>query len=455
MNIAVVGTGYVGLVTGACFAQAGQHVMCIDKDKKKIAALGQGRAPFHEPGLDELISAGLASGELRFQAGLNTGRCLDCIDVIFLAIGTPTAADGRACLNDLLDCVGTLARELRRNTIVVVKSTVPVGTCERIQAILDTQCPQLPKPRFVVASNPEFLAEGRAVADFQHPERIVIGCADEGARRVLRDLYQPFLTGARILNMDIRSAEFAKYACNAMLAARISMVNELACIAGRLDVDMRAVCGVLGSDSRIGPHYLQPGAGYGGSCLPKDLRALMSMARDYGEPADMLHSVETVNVGQARRLFDAIATCLAYEFEGRCVALWGLAFKAQTDDLREAPSLTLIHELLDAGARVRAHDPAAGPSAAALIPLPMFEVCRDAYAACEGADILVVMTDWEEFKEPDFALLAAKLKIGAVFDCRQLYETESLRRHGLLHWMVGSRPIRASQDSPRALQKVV
>lgn len=456
MNIAIIGTGYVGLVTGACLAQTGQHVTCIDKNLQKIAMLESGIVPFYEPGLEALIAQGSASGHLKFQAALDLEAGLERADIVFLAIGTPTAQDGRAYLTDLLESATRLARVLTRNTVIVVKSTVPVGTCARIQTIFDTQSPLVPRPKFVVASNPEFLAEGRAVADFQQPERIVIGCEDDTARDMLKALYAPFdPSGDRILSMDRRSAEFAKYACNAMLAARISMVNELACIAGQLNVDMRSVCGVLRTDPRIGPHYLQPGAGYGGSCLPKDLRALMGMARDHGEPAYMLHSVEAVNVGQGQRLFDTLLACLGYELQGRCVALWGLSFKAGTDDLREAPSLTLVRALVRAGARVRAYDPAAGQAAKTLIPDALFDLCSDAYAACDDADVLVVMTDWEEFKHPDFARIADKLNAATVFDCRHLYEAAPMREHGLLHLEVGQRPPLAARPSLGTLQKAV
>jgi len=456
MNIAIIGTGYVGLVTAACFAQTGQHVVCFDKDPRKITMLRGGTVPFHEPGLEALVVEGQASGHLAFRSSLRAGEGLERADVIFLAIGTPTGPDGRADLDDLLDCAGRLARILTRDALVVVKSTAPVGTCQRIQDVLDAQSPHTPRPRFVVASNPEFLAEARAVADFQHPERIVIGCEDEDACRVLQDLYAPFdPDGNRIRTMDVRSAEFAKYACNAMLAARLSMVNELACIAGQLDADMRSVCGVLGTDPRIGPHYLRPGPGYGGSCLPKDLRALMAMARDHGEPAYMLHSVEAVNVAQVQRLLDTILASLAYELEGRCIALWGLSFKAGTDDLREAPSLALARGLLGAGARVRAYDPVAGGAARARLSDAAFESCADPYAACEEADVLVVMTEWDEFRQPDFSRLARTLGAAMVFDCRNLYEAAQLRRHGLVHVELGQRPMLAAHPLPDALQKAI
>lgn len=453
MNIAIIGTGYVGLVTGACFAQAGVDVTCLDKDLRKIEMLRQGRVPFHEPGLEALIAEGRESGRLSFQSTLEPDLSLERAEVIFLAVGTPTGPDGRAMLADLLECAGLLARTLTHGTLVVVKSTVPVGTCEEIRSVLDTQSSVVPRPRFVVASNPEFLAEGRAVEDFLHPGRIVIGCDEPEACRTLRQLYAPFdPDGSRSLVMDVRSAEYAKYACNAALAARISMVNELACIAGQLGVDMHAVCKVLKTDPRIGPHYLQPGAGYGGSCLPKDLRALISMAQDHGEPAYMLHSVETVNTGQCERLLDTLLACMAYDFRGRCVALWGLAFKAGTDDLREAPSLALTRGLLEAGARVRAYDPVAGQSAETLITDSMFELCPDAYEACEEADALVVMTDWEEFRQADFARVADKLNLGMVFDCRQLYDAAELERHGLRHLEIGQRPAAIPQPLTHSLQ---
>ncbi|WP_368643224.1 UDP-glucose/GDP-mannose dehydrogenase family protein [Castellaniella ginsengisoli] len=457
MNIAIIGTGYVGLVTGACFAQAGFNVTCLDKDLHKIALLRQGRMPFHEPGLEALIAEGQASGRLSFQSTLEPDLSLERAEAIFLAVGTPTGPDGRAALADLLECAGLLARTLTHGAVIVIKSTVPVGTCEQVRSTLETQSPFIPPPRFTVASNPEFLAEGRAIEDFRHPGRIVIGCDDAQACRVLRTLYAPFdPDGSRTLVMDVRSAEFAKYACNAALAARISMINELACIAGQLAVDMRAVCKVLTSDPRIGRHYLKPGAGYGGSCLPKDLRALIAMAQDHGEPAYLLHSVETVNTGQCERLLDTLRACMAYDFKGRCVALWGLTFKADTDDMREAPSLALAHGLLEAGARVQAYDPVAGQSAQALLADPMFEPCADAYRACEGADVLVVMTDWEEFRRADFARVAERLSLSLVFDCRQIYEAASLARHGLRHLEIGQRPpAAASRPFIDALQSAV
>lgn len=456
MTIAIIGMGYVGLVTAACLAEVGNHVACIDKDLRKIATLNNGAAPFYEPGLDDLIKSGSAAGNLEFHSDLAQG--VSRADIVFLAIGTPTAENGHTRLVEILECARHLARTLTKDTLIVIKSTVPVGTCERIQAILGAQYGGSASPRLIVASNPEFLAEGRAIKDFQCPERIVVGCDDGDACQLIEALYKPFNPdGERFLSMDIRSAEFAKYACNAMLAARVSMVNELAGIAGHVGADMRQVCRVLKSDSRIGSKYLQPGAGYGGSCLPKDLRALIGIAQDNGEPATMLRSAEHVNERQGQLLFEAISACLSHDLRGRCVGLWGLAFKPGTDDLREAPSVTLINKLLQAGAHIQAYDPVAGKKeeVQALASNAMLKLCPDAYAACDDADILVVITDWEDFKHPDFALLARKLITATVFDCRNLYETKLLHQHGLVHYQLGQPPAAVAQQLLVSGQKMV
>lgn len=438
MDIAVIGTGYVGLVTGACLADSGHRVICYDKNRQKIGMLQAGKLPFFEPGLEALIARGQGRGTLAFKPFLGADAGLEQADVVFLTIGTPSREDGRADLASLLECAEQLAATLTRDAIIAVKSTVPVGTCEYIQGLFDHPVALAAERTCVVASNPEFLAESRAVLDFQHPERIVIGCDEPRACDILRALYKPFdPQGDRTLVMSLRSAEFAKYACNATLAARISMVNELACIAGSLDVDMRAVCRVLKTDPRIGPHYLEPGAGYGGSCLPKDIRALMAMARDQGEPATLLHGVEVVNAAQAQRLFDTVVARLGGTSDRRCVALWGLAFKAGTDDLRESPSLVLARQLLKAGLRIQAYDPVAGPAARALIPDLGFELHTDLYSACEGADLLVVMTDWEEFRAVDFSRVARSLSSALVLDGREIYDAERLRQQGLTHLDVG------------------
>ncbi|NGM87999.1 UDP-glucose/GDP-mannose dehydrogenase family protein [Parapusillimonas sp. SGNA-6] len=435
MKVVIVGTGYVGLVTGACLAEAGNEVACVDSNEDKIRSLRAGHIPFYEPDLEELVCPLQAAGRLTFTTCL-AEACCDA-RVVFLAVGTPSGEDGCADINGLLACAAELADALSAPCLVVVKSTAPVGTCERLQRVLDKRLHQAGWS-VEVASNPEFLAEGRAVADFRRPSRIVIGAASVAAAETLRTLYQPFDSGGqKILTMDVRSAEFAKYACNAMLAARISFINELAGIAGRLGADIQPVCRVLQTDPRIGGQYLQPGAGFGGSCLPKDLRALIRMAQDRHEPATLLRSIEHVNQRQIKLLFEAIGTHLGGDVRGRCIAIWGLAFKPGTDDIREAPSIALVSQLLAAGAKVRAFDPVAMPAVRRLIASPNLILADTADHALQGADVLVVMTEWDEFRAPDFDAMAGMLKARAIFDARHLYRRQDVMRHRLSHYRPG------------------
>ena len=437
MNVAIVGTGYVGLVTGACLAEAGNTVVCIDDNAAKLARIQQGVAPFHEPGLMPLVAQMQSQARLRFTSDLGEGT--KSARLILLAVGTPSAADGCADTSGLLNCVAALAGQLDHACIVAIKSTAPVGTCEQAQAVFDARPEHLRlRAPIEVASNPEFLAEGHALEDFRHPERIVIGAGTPQAAHVLQEAYAPFdHDGAKLMLMGLRSAEFAKYACNAMLAARISVVNELACIAGRLGADVQAMCKVAASDSRIGGRYLQPGAGYGGSCLPKDLRALIRMADSRDEPATLLRSVERVNQRQIRLLFEAIRAHFQDRLDDRCIAVWGLAFKPGTDDIREAPSLALIRLLLDAGARIRAYDPVAAAAVRRAVDNPRLVLAPTALDACRHSDALAVLTEWPEFTEFDLHELALCLKASAVFDGRHLYRTETLSKAGLLHYPIG------------------
>lgn len=433
MNIAIVGTGYVGLVTGACLAAASNYVTCIDKNPSRVLDLRAGKIPFYEPGLSELVAQARQKKMLQFTAKLADG--VKSADMVFLAVGTPPDDEGRTDLSGLLACVRDLSPLLQRDTIVVIKSTVPPGTCEHVQEVLDNAIPAGSTRTIHVVSNPEFLAEGRAVDDFQRPARIVIGTSHRRTQQALLQLYAPFTAaGGEILLMDTRSAEFAKYACNAMLAARISMVNELAGIAGQVNADVESVCQVMGLDPRIGPQYLQPGAGYGGSCLPKDVASLIRTAQDTDEPAYMLRSVERVNHRQGRLLFESLSAHFSHLLRGRCLAIWGLAFKPGTDDVRNAPSLNLIQSLVAAGARVQAYDPVAAENTRAAIDNQRVMFAHTAHAACEGADALVVMTEWEEFRDPDFALLAKQLSTAAIFDARGIYDAAQLQRHGLRHY---------------------
>jgi|TARA_A100001391_G_C5084492_1_gene280810 UDPglucose 6-dehydrogenase len=437
MNIVVIGAGYVGLVTACCFAQTGNRVICVDHDSVKIKGLENSGIPFHEPGLEALLGVQLRSARLIFETSI--ARAMRGADVAFLAVGTPSRADGSANLDNLLHCARELANTAFGDCIVVVKSTVPVGTSNLIEEILGAQrAGQAGHPRVFVASNPEFLAEGRAVEDFQAPTRIVVGANDECSKTVLRKLYAPFdPDGTRLLVMDRRSAEFAKYACNAMLAARISMINELSGIAGKLDADIQAVCRVLKGDPRIGASYLCPGVGYGGSCLPKDLNALIASAQAVQEPAVMLRGIKRVNERQGELLLQMMRRHFGGDLQDRRIAIWGLAFKPGTDDVRAAPSLTLIRQLLEEGAQVYAYDPVAVIAAQRAIGTTSVVFGTSRMDVCEGADALVVMTEWDEFRSVDFAWLASLLHWRAIFDARNIYDATLLRRYGLQLYQLG------------------
>ena len=439
MKITIIGSGYVGLVTACCLADAGHHVTCIDHDTSKTTALAAGHLPFHEPELDELLRRGLDHGRLSFHHRICT-LTVSHADLVLLAVGTPADQQGTVNLDSLLASAAALGDCVNRPSMVVIKSTVPPGTGERIEVMLNASgrrtqdCgPGFPDDYVHVVSNPEFLAEGHAVRDFLHPERIVIGTSDAHCRQIMSDLYAPFSeNGSRLLFMDRRSAEFAKYACNAMLAARISLINELAALADSQRACIAEICRVLKTDPRIGPDYLDPGIGYGGSCLPKDLQALITMARASGQPADMLCSTQRVNTRQVPLLLDTMRACLG-GLTGRRIAVWGLSFKPGTDDVRAAPSLALVRGLIGAGARVAAYDPVATASARrALGNIPVyfgmsaFEVCHDAHA-------LVVMTEWDEFRQCDMAALAHVMPGGAVFDARRIYDPATLGGYGLRH----------------------
>ncbi|HUH60058.1 MAG TPA: UDP-glucose/GDP-mannose dehydrogenase family protein [Candidimonas sp.] len=449
MEIAIIGAGYVGLVTAACLAEAGNRVVCIDENVTRIAMTRNGQLPFYEPQLAGMVAQQGSSGALTFTDDVRGGT--QRADIVFLAVGTPPASCGRADVSNVLSCAAQLADVMDHACLLVVKSTVPVGTCENIQDLLEARATFHGEPgRITVASNPEFLAEGSAIRDFKSPSRIVIGAPTEHAASLLRILYAPFdPDGDRLIEMDVRSAEFSKYASNAMLAARVSLINELAVIAERLGVDIEDVCRVMKTDPRIGSRYLQPGAGYGGSCLPKDLRALIAMAQDCGEEAPLLRSVDTVNRRQADLLVETVVQHFEGSLEGTSVAIWGLAFKPETDDIREAPSVVLIERLLALGAVVRAYDPAAMPAVSRRIASPALCLADSARHACEGADALVVMTPWAEFEFPDFGWLARTLKTKAVFDARHLYRAGMLEQFGLRHYRLqqGARPILTSASA--------
>jgi len=446
MKVTVHGSGYVGLVTGACFAHMGNDVLCIDVNRERIAELKQGRITIHEPGLAALVDEGLRSGCLRFSddpaAGVRHGL------LQFIAVGTPPDEDGSADLKYVLAVADSIAQHMDGDRVVVDKSTVPVGTADKVRARIAAglkkrgAAPSSKEPWFDVVSNPEFLKEGAAVKDFMTPDRIVIGASDPRSIEVMRTLYAPFnRQHDRLIVMRVRDAEFTKYAANSMLAARISLMNEFANLAERLEVDIEAVRVGIGSDPRIGYQFIYPGPGYGGSCFPKDVQALVKTARDAGYEPRILAAAESVNDDQKRALFAKIGAHFGDKLAGRCFAVWGLAFKPGTDDMREAPARALMEALWAAGASVRAFDPEAGAECRRLYgERADLVLCASKDEALDGADALVVVTEWPLFRSPDFAALKARLKQPVIFDGRNLYDPATTRRHGFTHYAIG-RPV--------------
>ncbi len=438
MNITLFGTGYVGLVTGTCFAEMGNSVMCIDVDAKKIEALQRGEIPIHEPGLESMVRSNTKVGRLAFSTDADAGVAHG--DVLFIAVGTPTAADGSADLRFVLEVARTIALHMTGPKIIVDKSTVPVGTGDEVRRTISAALVERGVSlKFDVVSNPEFLKEGAAINDFMKPDRIIIGAYDHASARILEQLYAPFNRNHdRIVHMDVRSAELTKYAANVMLATRISLMNELANLADRLGADIEAVRRGIGSDPRIGFNFIYPGAGYGGSCFPKDVRALAHTARAHGYETEIVRSVEAVNERQKQVLMNKILGHFAGSLSGLTFALWGLAFKPNTDDMREAPSRALMERLWNAGASVRAYDPAACPAAKQLYPNePRLTLCDERDATLDGADALVVITEWNEFRSPDFAMLKARLGHAVIFDGRNLYDPDYLGQLGFSYYGIG------------------
>jgi UDPglucose 6-dehydrogenase len=434
VNITVVGTGYVGLVVGACLAETGNNVACADVDAGKIDRLKENVLPIFEPGLDAFVERNQRSGRLRFTT--NVAEAVRGADVIFIAVGTPPDEDGSADLRHVLAVAEQIGLHMARETVVVTKSTVPVGTAERVATAVGKNA----RYPFHVCSNPEFLKEGAAVDDFMKPDRVVIGAETDYARTVMTELYAPFVrTGKPIIFMDIASAEMTKYAANAMLATRISFMNEIANLCERTGANVDMVRRGIGTDERIGPAFLFPGPGYGGSCFPKDVRALVRTGKDYGVPLCILQSVETVNDRQKHRLFEKLSDALKDGLKGGRIAVWGLAFKPNTDDMRDAPSLTLIDDLVRAGAHVVAHDPVAMPEARRRLD-GRIELAESGYAALEGADALVVVTDWNEYRHPDFARIRQTLKRPIVVDGRNLYDAAKMAKLGFTYLSIGRGP---------------
>jgi UDPglucose 6-dehydrogenase len=432
LDIGVVGTGYVGLVVGACLAETGNTVHCVDADAGKIDRLRAGQIPIYEPGLEEMVPRNVAEERLYFTTDLD--RAVKASEVIFIAVGTPQDEDGSADLKHVLEAARGIGQAMNGDKIVVNKSTVPVGTAAKVREVVASLTPH----RVSVVSNPEFLKEGTAVDDFLRPDRVVIGTEDPEVEAVMRRLYQPFvLTGKPIIVMDPASAELTKYAANALLASRISFMNEIANYCDRVGADVRSVRMGIGTDSRLGASFLFPGVGYGGSCFPKDVRALIRMGHEAGTPMHVIQAVDRTNEAQKSIMVPRIAAHLG-GLEGKVVAIWGLAFKPRTDDMREAPSIAIIEGLLGGGAEVRAYDPKAEDWARRLFG-DRITVCRRAYEAVRGADALVVVTEWNEFREPDFPKLKARMRHPALFDGRDIYNPQMVREMGFHYEGIGRR----------------
>jgi len=431
MNITIIGTGYVGLVAGACFADSGNHVLCLDVDPRKIDTLNQGGIPIYEPGLEEIVRRNKHEGRIVFTT--DAQKAIDHGKVIFIAVGTPQDEDGSADLKYVLSAAQTIGKLMKEPKIVVDKSTVPVGTAEKVEAAIKavTSIP------VSVVSNPEFLKEGNAIEDFMSPDRVVIGTDDEAARKVMAELYDPFMrTGRRIFFMDPRSAEMAKYAANAFLATKVTFMNEMANLCDAMGADVDLVRRAIGSDNRIGSAFLFPGIGYGGSCFPKDVAAIRKMGLDAGYSLRVLDSVDTVNKDQKRILVERVIARFGQDLTGRRFAVWGLSFKPKTDDMREAPSLTIIEALLARGAKVAAHDPEAMKEALRHFG-DKVEFCNTPEDATKGADALLLLTEWTVYRQPDFQLLKSALKQAVVFDGRNVYDPAKMQELGFEYTGIG------------------
>lgn len=436
MNIAIVGTGYVGLVTGTCFAETGVNVTCVDVNAEKIENLQKGIIPIYEPGLEDMVQRNVNAGRLHFTTALE--NCLDNVDIVFSAVGTPPDEDGSADLSYVLAVAKTIGANMKKYTLVVTKSTVPVGTAHKvkdtIQAELDKRGVSI---EFDVASNPEFLKEGNAIDDFMSPDRVVVGVESERAKKLMTKLYKPFMMlNSRVIFMDIPSAEMTKYAANSMLATRISFMNDIANLCELVGADVNMVRDGIGSDSRIGRKFLYPGCGYGGSCFPKDVKALIKTAEQNGYPMRVLKAVEEVNETQKSLLFEKLEKIFKGDLEGKTIALWGLAFKPGTDDMREAPALVLIEKLRKAGCVVRAYDPAAMGESKRSIGDTIFYAC-DMYDALLDADALMLVTEWKEFRLPAWGVVKKTMKQPVILDGRNIYDVKELQDLGFVYHCIG------------------
>ena len=436
MKIAIVGTGYVGLVSGTCFAEIGVNVTCVDTNKEKIESLQKGNIPIYENGLEEMVLRNMKAKRLKFTTSLES--CLDEVEVIFRAVGTPPGEDGSAELKYVLEVARTIGRNMKQYKLVVTKSTVPVGTASKVRAVIQEELDKRGVTvDFDVASNPEFLKEGNAISDFMSPDRVVVGVESARAEKLMSKLYKPFLlNNFRVIFMDIPSAEMTKYAANSMLATRISFMNDIANLCEIVGADVNMVRSGIGSDTRIGRKFLYPGIGYGGSCFPKDVKALIKTAEQNGYTMRVLTAVEEVNENQKSVLFEKLMKQFNGDLQGKTVALWGLAFKPETDDMREAPALVLIDKLLKAGCKVRAYDPAAVQECKRRIGDTIYYAC-DMYDAVLDADVLMLVTEWKEFRLPSWAVIKKTMSRQIVLDGRNIYDKKEMEELGFIYHCIG------------------
>ncbi|MGD9488524.1 MAG: UDP-glucose/GDP-mannose dehydrogenase family protein [Calditrichaceae bacterium] len=435
MKVAVVGTGYVGLVAGTCFADTGNEVICVDVNETKIEMLNRGEIPIYEPGLEEMIKRNVREERLKFVTDIKSA--IQESKIIFIAVGTPPDEDGSADLKYVLAVAADIGKYMNGYKVVVDKSTVPVGTAEKVRAEIKKHSDH----EFAVVSNPEFLKEGAAINDFMQPDRVIVGTSDTEAQEIMKNLYAPFVrTGKPIIIMDEKSAELTKYAANSLLATKISFMNEMANLCDLMDANIEMVRKGIGSDRRIGPYFIFPGTGYGGSCFPKDVKAIIKTAQEYGTKLNVLQAVEDVNDRQKTVLLNKIKTYFDGDLKGKTFAIWGLAFKPKTDDMREAPAISMIEAFAAEGAKIQAHDPEALKEAKRIFKdrvgkeITLFD---KRYDALEGADALVIMTEWNEFREPDFYLIKDLLNNPAIFDGRNLYNPERMKNFGIDYYSIG------------------
>ena len=437
MKITVIGSGYVGLVAAACFAEMGNNVICVDIDNEKISQLIKGVVPIYEPGISDLVLDNQKKGTLKFTT--NTKEALEGTEIVFIAVGTPMSDDGSSDLKYVLQVAKSIGENMKHHLVVVDKSTVPIGTADKVRVTIQKELDfRELKLTFDVVSNPEFLKEGAAIKDFMHPDRIVVGANDDSSMELMRNLYAPFTVSSnRFIGMDIRSAEMTKYAANAMLATKISFINEISNICERVGADVNQVRKGIGSDQRIGYKFIYPGCGYGGSCFPKDVQALINIANNHGYNPDLITSVEKVNKAQKEVLFSKLTNQLGHDLKGKKIAVWGLSFKPETDDMREAPSINLIKSITKAGGKVNAYDPKAIHESQFYLKGIDVTYSDDKYTALESADALILVTEWKEFRSPDFDLMLSKMKGNLFIDGRNQFKSNFVQNKGFKYMQIG------------------